>query len=100
MEAERACTMALEAAYSPSASPLQSAIPSDGEMEPLVMREGPMTASQAQQAFREAFTGPIVTTPTFNFVSAIVGDRAAASQFRYDRVYALGLSVLCDAFLP
>ena len=60
----------------------------------------PATASDAQAAFRQAYTGRIVTTSTQKFISSVIEDRAGAFSFRYSRVYAVGLAALCDAFLP
>ena len=60
----------------------------------------PATASDAQAAFRQAYTGRIVTSPTQKFLSAVIEDRAGAFSFKYNRVYAVGLTALCEAFLP
>lgn len=60
----------------------------------------PTTASDAQAAFRQAYTGRIVTSSTQKFLSAVIEDRAGAFSFKYTRVYAVGLTALCEAFLP
>ena len=54
----------------------------------------------SQAAFREVYTGRITTSPTQQFISAVIEDRASAFSFRYTRIYAVGLAALCDAFLP
>lgn len=42
----------------------------------------PATASDAQAAFRQAYTGRIVTSPTQKFLSAVIEDRAGAFSFK------------------
>ena len=53
----------------------------------------PATASDAQAAFRQAYTGRIVTSPTQKFLSAVIEDRAGAFSFKCDRVLTLTLSL-------
>ena len=60
----------------------------------------PSTASDAQAAFRAAYTGRLVTSTTQKFLNSMIEDRACVFKFEYSRVYALGLTALCDAFLP
>lgn len=92
-ELEAAFGAALATAYAP---PATSVPPPKivGELRP------PKTASDAQAAFREAYPGRFVSSETQKFLSAVIGDRAAAFTFRYERVYAVGFAALCDAFLP
>ena len=88
-ELEAAFGAALATAYAP---PATSVPPPKivGELRP------PKTASDAQAAFREAYPGRFVSSETQKFLSAVIGDRAAAFTFRYERVYAVGFAALCD----
>lgn len=60
----------------------------------------PANPSDAQRAFRESFSGTLVTSVTKKFINIILEDRATVFKFQYSRIYALGLVALCDAFLP
>ena len=54
----------------------------------------PSTASDAQAAFRAAYTGRLVTSTTQKFLNSMIEDRACVFRFEYSRVYALGLTAL------
>jgi hypothetical protein len=97
-ELEKAFKAALVAAYLDGA--VTTVAPSPAVTNPDLELRRPATASDAQAAFRQAYTGKIVTSPTQKFISAVIEDRAGAFSFKYSRVYALGLAALCDAFLP
>lgn len=59
----------------------------------------PKTPTDGHAAFREAYTGKLITSQTQKFLNAVIEDRACVFKFRYTRIYALGLTALCDAFL-
>jgi len=92
-ELEEAFSSALSAAFRPVIAP-------NVEISSRELLKAPATASDAQAAFREVYTGPITTTATQNLISAVITDRATAFTFQYERVYAVGFMALCDAFLP
>ena len=60
----------------------------------------PANPSDAQRAFKESFSGTLITSVTKKFINVILEDRATVFKFQYSRIYALGLVALCDAFLP
>lgn len=93
-ELEDAFGAALATAYAPPVARVTSPPKILGELRP------PKTASDAQAAYREAYSGRFTSSETQKFISAVVGDRAAAYTYRYERVYAVGFAALCDAFLP
>lgn len=93
-ELGEAFEVALAAAYAPPAASVPSPPKILGELRP------PKTASDAQAAFREAYSGRFTSSETQKFISSVIADRAAAFTFRYERVYAVGFAALCDAFLP
>ena len=93
-ELEDAFGAAIAAAYAPPVPSVPAPPKILGELRP------PATASDAQAAFREAYSGRFTSSETQRFISVVIGDRAAAFTFRYERVYAVGLAALCDAFLP
>ena len=95
-ELEKAFKAALVAAYLDGAVTTVAPSPAVPNLE---LRR-PATASDAQAAFRQAYTGRIITSPTQKFISSVIEDRAGAFSFKYSRVYAVGLAALCDTFLP
>ena len=44
--------------------------------------------------------GRLLTSPAKKFIDQVIDDRATVIRFKYTRIYALGLSTLCDVFLP
>ena len=85
---------ALNAVYDPPPPPPPAPPPLGVELRQ------PKTPSDGQVFFREAFAGKLVTAPTKRFLDRVIEDRCVIFNFQYSRVYALGLTALCDAFLP
>lgn len=95
-ECEQAFASALKAVYEAPPPPPPPLAASISRLE----LKQPATPSDGQRGFREAWTGKLVTQGTKKFVDRIIEDRCTIIQFRYSRVYALGLTALCDVFLP
>ena len=93
-ECEEAFASALKAVYEPKPLPPPPPISNSGELKQ------PSTPSDGQRAFREHWTGKLVTQTMKKFVDRIIEDRCTILRFQYSPVYALGLTALCDVFLP
>eukprot|EP00324_Dicrateria_rotunda_P002398 CAMPEP_0206169018 /NCGR_PEP_ID=MMETSP1474-20131121/34246_1 /ASSEMBLY_ACC=CAM_ASM_001110 /TAXON_ID=97495 /ORGANISM="Imantonia sp., Strain RCC918" /LENGTH=294 /DNA_ID=CAMNT_0053574755 /DNA_START=6 /DNA_END=890 /DNA_ORIENTATION=- len=95
-QAEVAFASAVATVYSATSSPPPPPPPSLGELR------APATVAAGHAAFRAFFASsgrPPVRSDTQKFLNFVIEDRACCYGFQYNRVYALGLSALCDAFL-
>jgi len=82
------------AALVPAPSP-----PSNQQSAPERQLKAPKTIGDAKNAFREAYTGGSLLRPaTLKFVNTMI-QTSAIWNFEYSRVFAVGLTVLCDTFL-
>jgi hypothetical protein len=86
-EVEEMCASAIAAAFGEEEEELPPAAPAPAPVNEL---RSPRTASEAQQAFREAYKGRLVTSETKKYIDQIIEDRACILRFEYTRVYALG----------
>ena len=94
-EIETGFDQALEnAVFPPAPSPSPSPLQGKAGTDPVK----PTTITDAKRAFRGAYTGGPFTPPILKFTDVIV-ETTCVYKFQYSRVYAVGLTALCDTFL-
>lgn len=93
---DRSYELAIAAAFTPSGQPKRTNLAAKVVTGVL---KTPANPSAAHATFRERYSGVLTTTATQQLMNEIV-DTTCRFGFAYEGVYGLGLSVLCDAFLP
>ena len=58
----------------------------------------PKTITDAKRAFRSALGGAPLVVPTLKFTECMI-ETSCIYRFEYERIFALGFTALCDAFL-